>query len=375
MSKNTKTLSKLFDLKCEHSVVGSEWTLHQLAPYIGKVKSSIAQFLIENFTKEGDIIFDPFCGAGTIPLEAWSLGRHVIANDLNSYAYILTQAKLFPPTSIDKVIVEIESLENEVNALKEVQILDNVPDWVCSFFHPETLKEILAWVEILRQKENWFLLSCLMGILHHQRPGFLSFPSSHTVPYLRIKKYPKELYPDLYQYRSVKSRLVRKVQRALKRQPNLNENLTRVVYNDDASRLKIDSNVDAIITSPPYMRQLDYARDNRLRLWFLGIDDYRPLDATISPKEIDFVKIIRDCFKSWNTIIKPGGKCMLFLGDNFSRKMQLSLPELLEKILIDEIGNFKLIFKHESLIPNNRRVRRGHQGNKSETLLVFQKNN
>jgi len=68
---NPLILTNLFNSNCIESAVGSEWTLHQLAPYIGKVKSSIAKFHIENFTKEGDIVFDPFCGAGTIPFEAW----------------------------------------------------------------------------------------------------------------------------------------------------------------------------------------------------------------------------------------------------------------------------------------------------------------
>jgi len=35
--------------------------------------------------------------------------------------------------------------------------------------------------------------------------------------------------------------------------------------------------IDAVITSPPYMDALDYARDNRLRLWFLGINDYKQI--------------------------------------------------------------------------------------------------
>jgi len=373
MTKSTASLSKLFDAQCTKSVVGSEWSLHQIAPYIGKVKSSIAKFLIENFTKKGDIIYDPFCGAGTIPFEAWSSGRSVVANDLNDYAYVLTKAKLFPPSSFEEVYNQIELLEPLVlERITEVN-LENVPEWVSSFFHEETLLEVLAWIEVLKKAENWFLLSCMLGILHHQRPGFLSYPSSHTVPYLRIKKFPKETFPELYEYRNVKDRLIRKVKRALKRQPKLDGNLERAVYNNDASEQFLNTQVDAVITSPPYMRQLDYARDNRLRLWFLGVEDYKPLDATISPKEIDFIGIISRCLNNWNEIIRPGGKCILFLGDNYSKKLNLTLPEILEKILVKEIGNFRLIFKHESIIPTNRRVRRNHEGNKSETLLVFEK--
>jgi adenine-specific DNA methylase len=52
------------------SSLGSESTLHQLAPYIGKLKSSLAASLIENYSQKKDTIIDPFCGSGVVPLEA-----------------------------------------------------------------------------------------------------------------------------------------------------------------------------------------------------------------------------------------------------------------------------------------------------------------
>jgi hypothetical protein len=47
-------------------VANTECTLHQLAPYIGKLKSSIAADLINAYTAKGELIADPFCGSGTI---------------------------------------------------------------------------------------------------------------------------------------------------------------------------------------------------------------------------------------------------------------------------------------------------------------------
>lgn len=373
MVSKFENLVQLFDDGCKESAVGSEYSIHQVAPYIGKIKSSIAKFLILNFTKENDTIFDPFCGAGTIPFESWVSGRNVIANDLNSYAVVLSKAKLFPPRNVDAVTKEMEILTFLVEeALPSVKT-DNVPEWVSNFFHPDTLREIIAWVNVLRERESWFILSCLLGILHHQRPGFLSYPSSHTVPYLRTNKFPKEEFPELYEYRNVKERLVKKVKRALRRHPHLDTRLKRRVYSKDASKCRIGIKVDAVITSPPYMRQLDYARDNRLRLWFLGIHDHKTLDLTISPGQNDFVEIITSCLIQWDKIIKPGGKCILFLGDSMIKNLKVTLPDLLQQIVANEITNFKLLFRHESLIPNKRRVRRNHSGNKSETILVFQK--
>ncbi len=365
-------LTEIFEEKCTLSAIGYESTLHQLSPYIGKIKSSIASFLIENFTSKGDLIFDPFCGAGTIPLEAWLQERNVVANDLSFYAFVLTQAKLFPPTSLDSTLELIESLNDEIQLTKNNQNIV-IPEWVRNFFHPETLKEILAWIVILREKKQYFLIACLLGILHHQRPGFLSFPSSHTVPYLRIKKFPRIDYPELYEYREVKERLIKKVKRAYKRIPYLNKDILRMCYNNDASMFSPNTKVDSIITSPPYMRQLDYARDNRLRLWFLNIYDYKSIDNIISPSETDFLNMINRAIINWDSILKDGGKIILFLGDNYSKSHRLTLPQLIEKIIFEKLDDYKLIFKHESLIPSNRRVRREYNGNKQETILVFQK--
>lgn len=39
-------------------------------------------FLIEMLTKPGDIVFDPFCGSGTVALACQLLGRHFIVGDM-----------------------------------------------------------------------------------------------------------------------------------------------------------------------------------------------------------------------------------------------------------------------------------------------------
>src|SRR5213592_4516771 len=69
--------------------VHKECTLHQISPYIGKTKSTIASVLVKTFSRQGETIYDPFCGSGTIALEAWIQGRHCIANDLSPYAHLL----------------------------------------------------------------------------------------------------------------------------------------------------------------------------------------------------------------------------------------------------------------------------------------------
>src|SRR5689334_5214771 len=164
------------------SALKAESTFHQLSPYIGKLKSSIAGSIISQFSRPGDLLYDPFSGSGTVALQAWMAGRNIVANDLSPYAALLTRAKLFPYDSLGQAIEDLEELTDEAEDIVDYIDLRRAPKWVREFFHPETLRETLAWSFVLKRRRRWFLLASLMGILHHQRPGFLSYPSSHTVP-------------------------------------------------------------------------------------------------------------------------------------------------------------------------------------------------
>ena len=166
----------------------TECSLHQLAPYIGKIKSSIAADLVERYSRPGDLVVDPFAGAGTIPFEASIRGRRAFAADISPYASVLSRAKLSPPPSLEAALESAEQALWKAARLPKSD-LRTVPAWVRKFYHPDTLREILNFAAVCRRSHNEFLMACLLGILHHQRPGFLSYPSSHLVPYLRDRKY------------------------------------------------------------------------------------------------------------------------------------------------------------------------------------------
>lgn len=356
------------------SAASTESTLHQISPYIGKLKSTIAAALIAEFTRENDIVYDPFSGCGTIALEAWLARRHAIAVDLNPYAHALTRAKLFPNLNLENALRNLRSAARSASARARAVDLRVVPAWVRTFFHPETLREIIALNHCLRERRLWFLQACLLGILHHQRPGFLSYPSSHTVPYLRLQNFPRRRFPALYDYRPVTSRLECKIARALRRVPTIDQSLTRLPLLRDARRFVPQYQVDAIISSPPYMKRLDYGRDNRLRLWCLGVTDWKSLDKKVSPREHAFVSLMRDCFHLWKDVLRPGGRCVLILGDSHSHLYRAALPEVIKHIATAEVGGYAIDCQYTENIPDARRVRRGLSGNRLETILVLKRN-
>jgi hypothetical protein len=367
----------LLDHACRRTLrrssLGTESKLHQLAPYIGKIKSSIAASLVSAFSAPGDTVYDPFCGCGTVPLEAWIHGRNCLANDLSPYAYLLTSAKLFPPANADAILSRVELLWHDVKCRAATVEIDTVDQEVRCFFHSETLRELIAWVEVLREQNEKFILAALLGILHHQRPGFLSFPSSHTGPYLRTKNFPPERFPELYTYREIRGRLTRKLLRALKRMPELDRSLYRRCCKQNAPTLMPSRKIDAIISSPPYMRQLDYGRDNRLRLWFLGQTDWKSLDERVSPNEAEFLQMMRTCFTTWRELLPKGCYCVLLLGDNPMRAYDLTLPEVVQELAVSDVGGYRCAMKYTDMIPRSRRVRRAYRGNLAETVIALKR--
>ncbi|MDY7232505.1 hypothetical protein [Hyalangium rubrum] len=253
--------------------------------------------------------------------------------------------------------------------------LRSVPAWVRQFFHPRTLKEAISFANTCIHEKDCFLLACLLGILHHQRPGFLSYPSSHLVPYLRNELFPRAKFPDLYGYRDLRSRLIKKMSRALAMQM-ANRTLVvgeSTVLHHPVEHLSLQRQVDTIITSPPYMNALDYRRDNRLRLWFLdrNITDYAPEPTD---RKSAFDETISGFARNVVSFLRPGGACVMVIGDTISRKRIKTHPaERAIEILTGFDRKLSVERVIEDRIPDVRRSRRGAQAMKKELVVVLRK--
>jgi hypothetical protein len=354
-----------------------ESSMQQLAPYVGKLKSGMVRVLIELYSRPGDVVLDPFCGAGVVPLECIIMGRHAIANDLSPYAYVITRGKLSAPFSKQAALRAAEDALDEIESRAQIVTIDNVPEWVRKFFHPDTLKEIVAAFQVLKERQDYFLMACLLGILHHVRPGFLSYPASHLTPYLRLKKYPPEEFPKMYSYRDLRSRLIAKVIRAYRQTgfTQLRNQVTWQVLQENTLNLSLPSNsIDAIISSPPYFGALDYARDNRLRLWFLGVSDWKELDRSLTANDQVYIPQMKLCLSEMGRVLKEEAHCILVLGDVERNGVKKPTAQIISD-LAQEVSNGclvqKLIYTDE--IPDIRRSRRRTRTTKYERILVLQK--
>jgi hypothetical protein len=344
-----------------------------LSPYIGKIKSSIAGDLVERFSRPGDLVVDPFAGAGTIPFEAAVRGRRVLAADISPYSRILSKAKLSPPPSLDAALCLAERALQEAAQLPKPD-LRVVPAWVRRFYHPDTLREVVNFASICRRPGNEFLMACLLGILHHQRPGFLSYPSSHLVPYLRDRKYPRRQFPEMYAYRELRPRLLAKIRRSYKRFVSLCDSAVIGFRQAPVEKVVMPTRFGALITSPPYMNALDYGRDNRLRLWFIDPMLLGRAAHDVTARRQAFINAITSLASKVERGLRPKGYCVFVVGEEFKRSFDAHPSEAVVRIMREQAPSLSLKAVMADEIPDVRRTRRECKGVKTEHFLVFQRN-
>lgn len=316
--------------------------MHSISSYVGRIKPSFAHFLVDIFSTEGDVVLDPFCGVGTVPLEADNMGRKSIGNDLNPYANLISLSKF-----------DRRGLQNELDYLDSYKSLvgdpdiSQVPDWVKVFYHQKTLKEILVVREQLIKDKRYFLLGCLLGIIHGHRPTHLSMRTGYIIPYIPNPK------PEA-DYREVLPRLVAKAKRMYS-DPIPAKVKGRIIYGD-ARKLDVKTNsVDVIISSPPYYHTLDYVHSNRLRLWFSGVsfEDQDILSETLIQQRKTYLDSMLDVGKELKRVMKKDALCVFVLGDvHLSAKNTLNTAEDISE-LYKTIG-FKTLAIIADEIPASR---------------------
>jgi site-specific DNA-methyltransferase (adenine-specific) len=304
-----------------------------MCSYLAMFPPALPRYFIEQCTRDGDVVLDPFSGRGTAPLEACLSGRIGVGSDLNPLAAILTAAKLLAP-SHNEALSRVEELRASYRSSTASRSAP--PEIKVLFDGRRTLPQLNYLRSSLsrRRKVDRHLLAVLCGILHGNHPSeprnartlSISMPNTFSMSpqYIRryvrthgLRKYPFDAF-DL---------LVRRL-----------EHLNRDGSPEASGRaLQVDarrvgsllprSSVSLIFTSPPYLRVVRYGKFNWIRLWLLG-ESVDAVDRDLCVESTDkslrlsdqlrlpaYTAFLRDCVRSWTAALKPGGVCALVIGD------------------------------------------------------------
>ena len=86
-------VSKKIDESWDFRKVNTKELTHCFHSYPAMMIPQVARRIIKNYGKEGDVLFDPYCGTGTSLVEANIKNISAIGTDLNPLARLIATAK------------------------------------------------------------------------------------------------------------------------------------------------------------------------------------------------------------------------------------------------------------------------------------------
>lgn len=293
--------------------------LHSLHPYPAKFIPQIPRRAITEWTKRGDVVYDPFVGCGTTLLEASLLGRHSIGTDNNAVAVLVSTAKTSRYTKAELATLRTiaEEIADALPRTRAVAALVPETKNLTYWFSDDVLDRLAALKSLVLKYDpplRALLLAVFSSIIVR-----VSYQDSDT-RYARIERQLKAAdVGKLFDAR------LRHVIDELPLTMKPKRGKVRVMQTDARSVPGIrSSTVALIVTSPPYLNAYDYHKYHRQRLHWIDADiafardieigshdEFTKRNATPDPYFEDMNK----CFAEWARVLKTGGRCLVVVGD------------------------------------------------------------
>lgn len=307
---------------------GHPW--HAMCSYLGTFPAALSRSMIALLSKPGDRVMDPFSGRGTTLLEARLSGRHALVSDLNPMAIALSYAKNAEVTQ-EQALAEIELLKASYDRLTYLPEAHVQPDDILLIYSPETLAQLCYLRRKLVKNSSdvrAFLLGALLGVMHgaERQDGTsayasISMPNTFSMSPNYVRRFV-ETNQLTRVGRDVFEILTAKVERLFKEAPIPGPK--GVVVPFDAKKLSTCEDlveflgtVKLVVTSPPYLGVVNYAKQNWIRNWLLQKSEYYGMEADLDDDLtlgawLDFVEVVIEELKKFLT---EDGVLVLVIGD------------------------------------------------------------
>jgi hypothetical protein len=305
-------------------------SLHEVS-YRACFKPQLPRFFIKRLTEPGDIVYDPFLGRGTTLLESALLGRVPSGCDINPLSVAFVRPRLHPP-EITQIVDRLHKIDYS-NA-------GEIPEDLLVFYHRETLKQICGLRNYLLERQatersdfidDWIRMIAINRLTGHS-PGFFSvytLPPNQAVSVKSQKKINETRRQEppqrnIIQIIAKKSRQLLSdcdstVQRTLSGVSGRAQLLTQ--HSGEIPQIASES-ISLVVTSPPFLDVVDYAGDNWLRCWFIGVDP-ESVKLTVPKKLDEWQRSMTDVFRELHRILRPGGHIAFEVGEVRGGKIKL----------------------------------------------------
>jgi 23S rRNA G2445 N2-methylase RlmL len=271
---------------------------HYIFRFPAKFHPPVVKALLDRYTVDGDLVLDPFCGSGTLLVEAAVAGRSAIGADVDPVA---TMTSFVKTRSLDEarlrsLLLEIEQAyssfvrsDNEYFIRRYVDITSREYDAALAHgLRPPAIPNLLHWFRkyviidlarikaaldaaILTHEERQFFLVCFASIIR-------ASSNADPVPVsgLEVTSHMKKIDARgrVVNPFALFSKATRRSIAATNDYACSAKSTSFVeVVNGDITNptTPLPDTVDAVITSPPYHSAVDYYRRHQLEMYWLGL--------------------------------------------------------------------------------------------------------
>ena len=248
-------------------------------PFIEGYSPEFVKLLINGYCKKAACVYDPFVGTGTTIFAADQLDINAVYSEVNPLLQFLIQTKI---KILKSSHATRKQLANKVN-----QIADHIVEKLENFEEDKYLKEsyslifkdstyfegsvrsqilrLRSFIDIVKLEDELLadtitvaVLAALIPVSFLKKAGDVRFKTKNELEKEKVeleKFLPdklKEIANDILNLKFV-----------LKTAPEM------ILANAKNIGLVNDLEIDAVITSPPYLNGTNYFRNTKLELWFL----------------------------------------------------------------------------------------------------------
>jgi hypothetical protein len=351
-------------------------SIHEVS-YRACFKAQLPEFFISRLTTPGDVVFDPFMGRGTTPVQAALMQRQAFGNDVNPLSVLLGRPRL-RPISLQAVAAALRSINWTRGEIEREDLL--------AFYHPATLRKLEAlrlWItehaplhsHNVDPVADWIRMVAINRLSGHS-PGFFSGRSMPPNQAVSVKSQLKinEKLGVKPPERDVTQVIIKKT-KTLLRDGCAPSQVRSSLYTGAAWDVPgiADATVDLVVTSPPFLDIVQYSADNWLRCWFAGIDP-ESVAIDMHKTEEAWMLMVNRVLREQARILRSGGYVAFEVGEVRNGSV------LLEKLVWRAAGG--LPFERLGVMVNDQEftktancwgVENGAKGTNTNRIVLLQR--
>jgi hypothetical protein len=314
--------------------------VHGFHTYPARMHPATAARLVAAFSPAGGKVLDPFCGSGTVLVEAMAAGRPPFGTDLNPLAVRLARCKtrIRTPAELEHLVSLAQECAAHADTRRKAKAgaSRRFPPEDLALFEPHVLLELdslRAKLETLRDDpaslDLWLVLSSILVKLSRKKGD----TAEGVAPRRTAGGFAAKLF--VQKADDLAARLAAFARFVPSPAPKA------FVVQDDATKLKAlpPGTVDAVITSPPYAATYDYLAHHAVRLRWLGLDaaplkrgeiGSRTAYARLKPADArrEWVGELGRFLRAAAKVLPAGGPLVLLMADSAAGEIAIRADEV-----------------------------------------------